>query len=72
MNDYTTLLIATGRMDDRLREAERDRLAALVARPSSDGGSVRFRLRRLLRPAGVAGSRAAEPRPAPSTLARPC
>ena len=46
MNDYTTMLIATGRMNDRLREAEMTRRAALATRHF---GPMRGRvLRRLL------------------------
>jgi hypothetical protein len=57
MNDYISLLIATGRNADRLREADRDRLAAAVRR--APGRSIRDRLRR-----PAAGPAAGEPRPA--------
>ena len=62
MNDYTTLLMATGRMDDRLREAEQRRLARLAADHGAPSrvpaaGSLRRQIRRFGRAFGNAGRR---------------
>jgi hypothetical protein len=73
MNDYTTLLIATGRMDDLLREADRARLAALVKRPAPGRASLWTWIRRFRRPGPVeTGSGTARPLATPPTVARPC
>ena len=71
MNDYTALLIATGRMDDRLHEAERARLATLAARRAPGRGSLWSRLRRF-RPASAVESGAAGNLTPASTVVRPC
>ena len=72
MNDFTTLLIATGRMEDRLREAERDRLAAHAARPTPGRASLWARLRWLRRLGSVGSGTGRRPVATPSTVVRPC
>jgi hypothetical protein len=57
MNDYTAMLIATGRMDDLLREAERIRLARLARRPAPAHGSGLARLLRQVRGSGSADAK---------------
>jgi hypothetical protein len=69
MNDYTTLLIATGRTEDRLREAARARLATMAAGGARDRGSV---LQRLVRRAASRGTAKVRPVAPLSTEARPC
>jgi hypothetical protein len=63
MNDYTTMLIAAGRMDDRLREAERIRRARLVISGAPGRVSAISRLVRRVRAIGLAGPAAAAARP---------
>ncbi|HET9521206.1 MAG TPA: hypothetical protein VFO73_09195 [Candidatus Limnocylindrales bacterium] len=53
MNDYTTMLLAAGRMDDRLREAEQVRRARLVASGAPARDSAISRLVQRVRAVGL-------------------
>jgi hypothetical protein len=80
MNDYTTMLIAAGRMDDRLREADQIRRARLVASGARGRESAISRLVGRVRAIGLAGpaapaarpERTAEPTSTPATEVCAC